>query len=168
MYRAVELALEDRDFHRFVLKSDPNEPLKDYRMTRITFGVSASSFAANMSVRQNALDHSNKYPLAAEAVERSFYVDDCFTGADTVPAAIELQTQLQELFLQGGFLLRKWNASEPTVLDSLSHDLKDPRTTQFFHDTADYTKTLGIEWDVKSDEFHLTVAELPPLDNVTK
>ena len=64
-----------------------------------------------------------------------------------------------------GFLLRKWNVSEPTILNSRSHDLKDPR---FFHNTADYTKTLGIEWDVKSDEFHLTVAELTPLDNVTK
>lgn len=134
-------------------------------MTRITFGVSASSFAANMSVKQNALD---QYPLAAEAVEKSFYVDNCLTGADTVPAAIELRTQLQKLFLQGGFLLRKWNASEPTILNSLSHDLKDPRSTEVFHDTADYTKTLGIEWDVKSDEFHLTVAKLPSLDKVTK
>ncbi len=32
--------------------------------------VSASSFAANMSVKQNALDHAD------EAVEESFYVDD--------------------------------------------------------------------------------------------
>ena len=27
MYRAVELTLPDRDLHRFVWKSDPNEPL---------------------------------------------------------------------------------------------------------------------------------------------
>ena len=89
-YRALELALEDRNYHRFVWRSDPSELLKDYRMTRFTFGVSASSFVANMSVKQNAYDHSNKYPLAAEAVEMSFYVDDCLTGANTVPAAIKL------------------------------------------------------------------------------
>ena len=168
MYRAVELTPEDRDYHRFVWRSDPNQPLKDYRMMRVTFGVSASSFAVNMSVKQNAHDNSTKYPLAAEAVEKSFYVDDCLTGADTVPAAIELRRQLQELFNQGGFLLRKWNASEPAVLANLSPDLKDPHSTQLFHDTTEYTKTLGIEWDVKSDEFHLTIAKLPALDNVTK
>ena len=41
-------------------------------MARATFGVSASCFAANMAVKQNAIDLSHVYPLAAEAVEKSF------------------------------------------------------------------------------------------------
>ena len=48
MYRALELVPPDRDLHRFVWRSDPSEVIKDYRMMRITFGVSASSFLANM------------------------------------------------------------------------------------------------------------------------
>ncbi len=47
MYRAIELAQPDRDLHRFVWRSKPDNTLVDYRMTRITFGVSASAFAAN-------------------------------------------------------------------------------------------------------------------------
>ena len=43
MYRAVELTKSDKDFHRFVWRSTPSETLRDYRMTRVTFGVSASS-----------------------------------------------------------------------------------------------------------------------------
>ena len=70
MYRAVELTLPDRDLHRFVWRSHPSERLRDYRMTRLTFGVSASSFAANMSIQQNAIDFADKYPLAAEVVRR--------------------------------------------------------------------------------------------------
>ena len=46
-------------------------------MTRMTFGVSASPFAANMAVQQNASDLAVQYPLAAEAVVKPFYVDDC-------------------------------------------------------------------------------------------
>jgi hypothetical protein len=46
MYRATELIESDRDLHRFVWRSNEDELLKDYRMTRLTFGVSASSFAA--------------------------------------------------------------------------------------------------------------------------
>ena len=61
MYRAVELSESDKDLHRFVWRSQPNESLKDYRMTRVTFGVSASSFAANMAVKQNAIDHADKF-----------------------------------------------------------------------------------------------------------
>ena len=81
----------DRDLHRFVWRKDPKESLKDYRMTRITFGVSASSFAANMSVKQNASDFSACCPLAAQTVEKSLYVDNCLSGADTVQDATELQ-----------------------------------------------------------------------------
>ena len=67
MYRAVQRTPSDQDYHRFVWRSDCNKPLIDYRMTRITFGVSASSFAANMSVKQNAADYKIHYPLAARS-----------------------------------------------------------------------------------------------------
>ena len=76
MYRAIELTADDKDLHRFVWRSKPTELLKDYRMTRVTFGVSALSFAANMSVRQNALDLAHEFPLAAKVVEDCFYVDE--------------------------------------------------------------------------------------------
>ena len=74
MYRAIELVASDRDLHRFVWRRTPEEPLQDYRMTRVTFGVSASSFAANMSLKQNALDFAVDYPQAAKVVEDSFFL----------------------------------------------------------------------------------------------
>ncbi len=85
-------------------------------MTRLTFGVSASSFITNMCVKQNALDISLDFPLAAKAVSDSFYVDDGLTGADSVDEAVELYHQLRGLFVKGSFLLRKWNTSELEVL----------------------------------------------------
>ena len=39
MYRVIELAEPDRDLHRFVWRTNPQETLQDYRMTRVTFGV---------------------------------------------------------------------------------------------------------------------------------
>ena len=94
-------------------------------MTRLTFGVSASSYTANMAVRQNAMDFGIQYPLAAQKVYEAFYVDDGLTGADSIPEAIHLQKQLQELFHKGGFILRKWNSNEPEVLNHLPDELKD-------------------------------------------
>ena len=100
MYCAIELIEPDRDFHRFVRRQTPG-------MTRVTFGISASAFAANMSVKQNNVDFAFEYPQAAETVKRYFYVDDDLTGDDTADEAIKLQTQLQGLFSKGGFLLYK-------------------------------------------------------------
>ena len=42
MYRAVGLIDCDKDLHRFVWRSHPDDSLVDYRITRVTFGVSAS------------------------------------------------------------------------------------------------------------------------------
>ena len=169
MYRAIKLVPSDRDFHRFVWRSEPSQTLKDYRMTRATFGVSASCFAANMAVKQNAMELANKYPLAADAVHKSFYVDDGLTGADDIDSAITLQRQLQDLFAHGGFMLRKWNSSEPRVLQAIYPELRETKEViSISTSVQDYTKTLGLGWNTASDTFHLTVAKLPSSEVVTK
>ena len=48
MYRVIELVEADRDMHRNFWRPDSCSTLQDYRMTCVTFGVSASSFVANM------------------------------------------------------------------------------------------------------------------------
>ena len=53
-------------------------------MTRLTFGVSASSFEANMALRQNVLDHFETNPQAERTALEFFYVDNGLMGADTV------------------------------------------------------------------------------------
>ena len=72
MYCAIELTKPDRDLHWFAWRRNPKDPLLDYRMTQLTFCVSTSSFAANMSVKQNAIDFAIDYPLAVDAVNRTF------------------------------------------------------------------------------------------------
>ena len=137
-------------------------------MTRVTFGVSASSFVANMCVKQNAVNHASRYPLAKKVVDESFYVDDGLTGADSVDEAVELHNQLQSLFSEGGFLLRKWNSSDPIVLQHIKPELRDVQPIHPMPDDQEYTKTLGIEWNVALDHFRITIPDLPPLDNLTK
>ena len=168
MYRAISLTPSDRDLHRFVWRNSPSEPLQDFRMTRVTFGVSSSSFIANMCVKQNALDYAKVYPLAAQAVEDSFYVDDGLTGADSVEEAVELHIQLQSLFGKAEFLLRKWNSSELEVLQHIDSELRDQRAICTFSDPDEYTKTLGVEWNARLDHFRLTVSDLPTNRNPTK
>ena len=162
MYCAVQLTDSDKDLHRFVWRRNPDEPLQDYQMTRVTFGVSASSFAANIAVKQNALDFALEFPQAAAAVEKSFYVDDVLTGADTVQEAIDLQAQLQELFSRGGFLLHKWNSRDPSVLQRLPLELKKVQSIQVLPTSSDeYTKMLVVEWNASQDHFRHTISELP-------
>ena len=153
MYRAVRLSNDQKDLHRFVWREHPQQPLVDYRMTRLTFGVSASSFAANMALKQNALNYRHEYPKASLAALTSFYVDDALTGEDSIEKAVQLRRELQSLFERGGFKLRKWRSSERDVLATIPPDLIDPNTTQELKYEDDYTKILGVEWNTILDCF---------------
>ena len=81
-------------------------------MTRLTFGVSASSCAANMALKLNALHIQQEYPRAAQAAIDCFYVDDGLVGAYSVDDAIHLREELQRLFASGGFTLSKWETMQ--------------------------------------------------------
>ena len=137
-------------------------------MTRVTFGVAASSFAANMAIKQNARDFALEYPLAAQTVETSFYVDDCLTGAENIETAITLQKQLCDLFTRGGFLLRKWNSNNHQVLDHIPEQLLENGSIHSISDVNTYTKTLGVEWNTVTDTFQLAVPQLSSDSQITK
>ena len=138
-------------------------------MTRATFGVSSSCFAANMALKQNAMDYVHRFPLAAEVAQNDFYVDDGLTGADSIRAAISLQRELQDLFTCANFLLRRWNSSEPSVLQAIFPEFRE---SYQYHPISDAdsvsTKTLGLQWNAAADTFRITTAKFSQSDLVTK
>ena len=128
-------------------------------MTRVTFGVSASCFAANMAVKKNVQEFSSTYPLAAKVAQENFYVDDGLSGADGIDQAIHLRMELQQLFNQGGFTLCKWNSSEKSVLDAIPPELRESDEVLAISDAGSgVAKTLGISWNTRLDAFFLSTA----------
>ena len=81
---------------------------------------------------------------------------------NSITEAIELQSELHSLFLEGGFVLRKWNSSETEVLKTIPSELKDVPAVQTLPSPAD------LDWHSGKDYFRLTVSKLPPLNNITK
>ena len=153
MYREIKLCTQDKDLHRFVWRDNPAEPLKDYRMTRVTFGVSASPFLAVRTLHQTAVDHGGDYPRAAQHIKESFYVDDFLGGADNPKEAIQLFHQLRAVLKKGGFDLRKWRTSSAEVLAHIPNDLQehDPIKTSTATHSSTHSKALGLHWDSTMD-----------------
>ena len=154
MYREILLTPEDKDLHRFVWRATPDEPIKDYRMTRVTFGVSASPYLAIRTLQQTADDHGEGYPNVTHHIKNSFYVDDFLGGANTVAEAISLYDNIRPILLQGGFNLCKWRSSSPAVLQYIPTELhekclvKDATSPQ----AQTQSKALGLEWDSQKDD----------------
>ena len=103
-----------------------------------------------------------------KAVETAFYVDDCLTGSDSIEEAIDFHHQLLDLFVKGGFLLRKWNSSDPNVLCHIQPELREIQSTHDIPNPDEYTKALGIQCNANIDHFCLTVSPLQHTDGMTK
>ena len=168
MYHAVLLPKDQRDLHQFVCTENGRGKVRDFRMTRLTFGVSASSFAANMAVKHTTILHAQSHPRASSAVHSSFYVDDWLTGAKSIPETIELQQELQEMFEKGGFLLRKWKSNESATLHHLPTELIDQCPSRDLPIDNEYTKVLGIECRTELDSLHLTPGTISSGPALTK
>ena len=152
MYREVELLPTDRDLHRFIWRPTRQHELQDFRMTRVTFGVSASPYLAIKTLQQTAKDHGAAHPVAANHICTSFYVDDFLAGAKTADEAKELYTQLRSILQRGGFNLCKWRSSSSEVINSIPVDLQEKLLTKdATSQTSAQPKALGLQWDSKDD-----------------
>ena len=153
MYRGVKLAPSDKNLHRFIWRPDPTQPLQDYRMTRVTFGISSSPFLAIRTLHQIAEDHGGDYPAAKDHIPHSFYVDDFLAGADSEEEALQLFTDIRSILKLGGFNLCKWRSSSMTVLQNIPDNLLEKLPVKDLTDlhSSSYPKALGLEWDSRSD-----------------
>ncbi len=80
---------------------------QDYRMTRLTFGVTSSPFLATQVLRQLASDYEQEFPEASALILSSFYVDDCLTGANNLEEATHISEALNHLLDKAQMTLRK-------------------------------------------------------------
>ncbi len=91
----------------------------------------------------------------------SFYVDDLLAGANTPEVALQLQQQLRQLLLNGGFDLRKWRSNSTQVLQNIDTTLHEKIPTKSLTDdhSSEHPKALGMVWDSISDTMSVSVGE---------
>lgn len=71
---------------------------------------------AQFVVQENARRHQDQYPLAAETVMKSTYMDDSIDSVETVEKGIQLYKELDSLWGIAGMKARKWISNSPEVV----------------------------------------------------
>lgn len=166
MYRQVKVADEDTDYQRIFWRDNPNAELKHIRLLRVTFGTSSAPYLAVRSLQQLARDEGSEFPLVAERVLDSFYVDDLLTGCESVAEGELMYQQLNQLLARGGFKLQKWSSSSDELLGKMNEDTARQDNLELKTDTL--TKILGLTYQRKLDEFRYTVQLPTPETPITK
>lgn len=155
MYRQILIPPKDQDKLRILWRPSSSEPLQEFRLKTITYGVDCAPYQAIRTLHQVAEDEG-KDEVTKDLIKNSFYMDDLLTGADTVK---EAQQQIQKILttLNAGKLpLTKWITNNPEILKDI--DSKDIiETSGLLAGNSKNLKTLGLRYFPNTDSFGLNI-----------
>ena len=140
----LQMALHptDRDVTRFMWKENASDPEPTiYRMTRVLFGINASPFLLQATIRHHLELYEQSDPELVEILRRDIYCDDFITSVDSEQDAERIQTRTQAIFRDACMVMTKWATSA-------SGD-KLPR--QLGGDCDSRRKVLGVTWHPSAD-----------------
>ncbi|EFA07702.1 hypothetical protein TcasGA2_TC002178 [Tribolium castaneum] len=155
MYRQILILPEHRKFQKILWRNFPQEPVQEYRLNTVTYGVSFSPFLAIRTLGELASLEKTQFPLASEVLANDVYIDDIITGCSSIAEAHNLRDELIDLFSTAGFELRKWSSNDPTVLNKnpLSHQLD--QALAFNSESEFFVKVLGLQWIPRSFSYSI-------------
>ena len=111
----------DRDCLRFLWLENPPDISKIvvYRYCRVVFGLNASPFLLNATLRHHISKFITIDPEFVKKLIDSFYVDD-FVGGGASPSEVaDLYSKTVNRMAEGGFKLRKWLTNDPSVREKI-------------------------------------------------
>ena len=120
----VSVVEDDRDVLRFLWVDDIKKDCPEIctlRFTRVVFGVSASPFLLNATLKHHLEKHAATHPDLVKRLLESTYVDDIVSGADSEEDAFELYSQAKSVFRDGGFNLRKFVSNSKPLQQRIEH-----------------------------------------------
>ena len=102
MYLRIEIAPEDRPFHRFLWR-DLNQckEQEKYEFNHVMFGINSSSFQAQFVKQTHAQKHQEDLPTASETALNSTYMDDSLDSVQEDKEGILLYQQLTKIVEDG-------------------------------------------------------------------
>ena len=154
MYSQVKVPINDRDSLRFIWYN-MNGGIQHYRMTSHLFGGVWCASAATYALRRAADGDVSR--RVKDTINSAFYVDDCLKSVDTKDEAEEIIRETRNTLAMAGFRLTKFVANDDELLFNVP--VEDIAEKMCFVDKISDGRALGIQWDVRSDNFYFDVIE---------
>ncbi|XP_071954139.1 uncharacterized protein [Antedon mediterranea] len=169
MYLQIELyGAEDKPMHSFLWRDlDVSIEPTVYEHQRVVFGINASPFIALTVAKQNARMNQVKFPLAADTVLNSTYMDDSLDSVKDERTGVELYKQLVKLWNQARMVPRKWISNSKRVLECIPIEQR-AKSVDMALNKLPTTKTKGLNWNTEVDKFHFEVPEKLTVESLTK
>ena len=137
MYHTVKMTELNQHTHRFLWRDmDSTREPNTYIMLRVSFGDKPSATIATIALRKTAEMSRDKYPEAADIIQRNTYMDDIIESTDDCKQAIKLTQDIEKSIIKGG-TEQKLDCDDPIPTENQQNwsiffnDLRDMNQIRF-------------------------------------
>lgn len=164
MFRQFLINPDDQRYQKLLWRSNSDEPICEYVLQTVTYGMKASPFLAMRCMIELAKIHKTDFPLASHATLYERYMDDYFSGQNAEPDVIKLYEQLRSMLSNAGLELGKWQTNSNLLKHRLEADAFQLNDSTEVNDG--YASVLGLTWNTNSDAFQFKIWPIENPDDV--
>lgn len=107
MFWQIKMAKEDWGLQKVLWRSNPEEVLREYYLTTVTYGTTSASFLAIYCLVTLAKSAEQSHPTTSKAILEDLYTDVIMTGAVTEKECCQLQRDISMIIDSSKLPLRK-------------------------------------------------------------
>lgn len=137
MFNQVQIAQEDRNYHRFIWEG------RDFRWCRLPFGDKSAPDLSIYCLHYIANEHLESHPRGARIIIDQTYMDDIAGSTRTKEDAMEVIHEIDAILESGCFQVKGWHSN-----------CKDIDNTD-----EPQTGILGMTWEKDTDMIRIGVEE---------
>ncbi|GFX28903.1 integrase catalytic domain-containing protein [Trichonephila clavipes] len=116
------LANEPKDAVRFLWSDDKKTKLQVYRFNRVNLGVSSGPFLLVATIRDHIEKYKHEFPVTAELLDRSFYVDVLISSGKKFEEALQTSRRANSFMEAAGMDLRKWITNDGNLMEQFKKE----------------------------------------------
>ena len=125
MFLQILLNPDDRVFHPFLWRKDPQYKPEIYQFKTVIFGDAPSPFLACHFIKRVLEDHIDSNVDVFNALSRNLYLDDLLHSCISVVAeAKDIVKGTCEVLEKGGFQMRNWISNDQKILEEVTEERK--------------------------------------------
>ncbi|XP_058827697.1 uncharacterized protein LOC131687629 [Topomyia yanbarensis] len=162
MYRQIVVDDCHTPLQRIFWRKDSSSVVRVLELTTVTYGTASAPFLATRALKQLSTDERDKFPMAADIVDKNFYVDNGLFGYDDLSQARDAQNQLIHLLKAGGFHLHKWSSNSLELLETIPEADREQLVSFEESGANEVIKMLGLMRNPSTDE--LLFVSMPTCD----
>ncbi|XP_065082921.1 uncharacterized protein LOC135705239 [Ochlerotatus camptorhynchus] len=147
MYHQFKIRMEDKSAQMFLYRPKASDRPVIYIMDVATFGSTCSPCSAQYIKNRNAMEFTDQFPEAVEAIVEKHYVDDYLDSTFTVGEAIQWASEVAFIHSKAGFTLRKWVSNSPEFLQHFGEQADDQMIHILCNKTNGMERILGMSWN---------------------